>query len=1222
MMMLFFTILTAICICYTCVLVFKILDFKHRHKPFKLFSLINLVLFIFLLTVFYFSNIDYESKLNYSIAFFVLSFSIVISLFILRKYIYTRINFLDNQLNKQTRELVNQNVLLQDALEKQKKIEEELLNQQEKYLSLIQGISEVIILLDENQIIQQITASHENLIGYKLEDPNLVMFSNLISVNDIEKFNTYFKIALTYPNKPFVLECNLNNIKTNLVFAEIIITNYCDNPSINGIVLNIKNITEKRIAEYREDQHLKDLVLLNKTALEFFDISTSEESYKLIANKINSFLGNKAIVVVNDFDSNSKTFTTVAFSGNGFMLNKINQLLGKNLIGYNFVIKKDITQQLLSTHLHKTHSDIYKLSLANIKKEAAAKIKKEINFNNAYIIGFTRQGTLFGNAIIFTKNESDIENKQMLENFASQASIALHRIKIQEKYTENQEITNKIIDASPEAIVLCNLDGIITYASSRVIETFECNNQLELKGTSIFERIDREYQLKAINDFNALTHKQFSFENSIAIGNEYIMIKNNLQKFYAEVNSVIIRDLQGKPKNIVSIIRDISTNKLEKIRLQQTELLLNEAQKMARIGSFEIDLLKDITIFSESLFSLLKITSDEIKNNFTFQKFLNFIHEEDREKFIALRNIYINNRNTGFNISFKIIDFDQKTIFVKLIGTIDYDENNYAIRNFNTLQDVSDQIKNEELIRNIEIAKQSTQIKQQFLANMSHEMRTPLNGVLGMVEFLLQTKLDEKQYDYAQTIRNSSENLLNIVNDILDLSKIEAGKTIIKSSVFDIVDIFKKSKNPFSVLIKQKNLDFNLIIDENVPQFVKSDKHRLMQIVNNLVSNAIKFTETGNITVELSFESTQNAKYNFKVDVIDTGIGISIIDQQKLFTSFTQLDSTFTRNYEGTGLGLFISKNLVNALGGEIGINSNTNKGSNFWFTFACDIPTNEEIQNFQEHENITTNITNLNQKILLVEDKYVNQKVISMMLEKMNCDTIIANNGKEAIDLFEKNQTIFDIIIMDIQMPVMDGVTAVKYLKNNFTNLPPIIGLSANAVEGDAEFYISQGMDDYIAKPVFSDILFIKLKKWANTNKIESKVFSQTNTDETTNITQISVKEDYINKETLNILSEQIGADDELIKELFQSFINDADSLISMLENAFNNNNSEDFRIANHSLKGLAGTMGADQLHECTQTADKLLKQKNIEDAFLKFNEIINLYTKTRAFILQKYFN
>lgn len=1221
MIILIFTILSALNISFTSLLVFKILDFKQKQLSFLIFSLFNLVLFIILLIVFYFSNIDYDSKLNFSIAFFILSFSILFSLFKLRKYIYAKINLLDHQLNKQTKELVNQNTILQNTLENQKNIEIELLNQQEKYHTLIQRISEVIVLLDRNQKIIQITSSHENLIGYKIKDDS-ISFNTLISEDAIEKFNTYFNIALAHPNKPFVLECSLKNIKTKLVFAEIIITNYCNNPSINGIILNIKNITEKRIAEYREDQHLKDLVLLNKTALEFFDISTSEESYKLIANKINSFLGHKAIVIVNDFETTSNTFTTVAFSGNNFLLAKINQLLIKNLIGYHYLVRKNITQQLLSTHLHKTHSDIYKLSLGNIKKDVAEKIKKEINFNNAYIIGFTRQGTLFGNAVILTKTEAEIENKQMIENFASQASIALHRIKIQEKYTENQEITNRIIDASPEAIVLCNLDGIITYASSKAAETFDCNNQIELKETSIFERIDKDYQLKAINDFNALTHKQFSFENSANIGNEYVMIKNNQQKFYAEVNSVIIRDLQGRPKNIVSIIRDISINKLEKIRLQQTELLLNEAQKMARIGSFEIDLLNNKTIFSESLYSLLKINSDEIKNNFTYQKFLSFIHEEDREKYIALRSIYINNKNTGFNISFKIIDFEQKTIFVKLIGTIDYDENNYAIRNFNTLQDVSDQIKNEELIRNIEIAKQSTQIKQQFLANMSHEMRTPLNGVLGMVEFLLQTKLDEKQYDYALTIRNSSENLLNIVNDILDLSKIEAGKTIIKPSVFDIIDTFKKTKNPFSVLINQKNLDFNLYIDENTPQFVKSDKHRLMQIVNNLVSNALKFTEIGSISVNLYFESKSISKYSFKVEVIDTGIGISIIDQQKLFTSFTQLDSTFSRSYEGTGLGLFISKSLVKALGGEIGVNSNTNKGSNFWFTFTCDIPTKEEIQYFQEHENTTTKITNLNQKILLVEDKYVNQKVISMMLEKMNCDAIVANNGKEAIDIYEKNQTLFDIILMDIQMPVMDGVTAVKHLKNDYSNLPPIIGLSANAVEGDAEYYISQGLDDYIAKPVFSDVLFLKLKKWANTSKIDSTDFIQPENVEKQIIPLQNTDENYINDETLTILKEQIGAEDEIIKELFQSFINDADSLISKLENAFNINNEEEYRIANHSIKGLAGTMGADQLHECTQTTDKLLKQKNIVEAFQKFNEIINLYTKTRAFILQKYFN
>ncbi len=384
---------------------------------------------------------------------------------------------------------------------------------------------------------------------------------------------------------------------------------------------------------------------------------------------------------------------------------------------------------------------------------------------------------------------------------------------------------------------------------------------------------------------------------------------------------------------------------------------------------------------------------------------------------------------------------------------------------------------NEEIKQNIAIVEKTAQIKQQFLANMSHEIRTPMNVIMGMLNMIDKTKLDETYADYIQTIQAASENLLIIINDILDLNKIEAGKMILKPNAFNIINTSEKIKKLFDVIAISKGINFNINLSKDINQFIIADENRIIQIVSNLISNAFKFTPKGSIFVNFSIAKKWNEEIKYLVEVIDTGIGIKEEDQKKLFAKFSQLDNTLTRDYEGTGLGLAISKELAELMGCEIGVKSEYNKGSTFWFTFIAKVSgEKEDISDktiFQNFKDIRFNLS-----VLLVEDKYVNQKVETLLLESIGCKVEIANNGKEAVDIISAGN-IYDIVFMDIQMPVMDGVEAVEILRKNVKNLPPIIGLSANALEGDAEKYISLGMDDYIAKPFTTELIKEKLYKW-----------------------------------------------------------------------------------------------------------------------------------------------
>ncbi len=383
------------------------------------------------------------------------------------------------------------------------------------------------------------------------------------------------------------------------------------------------------------------------------------------------------------------------------------------------------------------------------------------------------------------------------------------------------------------------------------------------------------------------------------------------------------------------------------------------------------------------------------------------------------------------------------------------------------VEDRSAHIQREELERQAAVASESVRFKQNFLANMSHEIRTPLTGVLGMVEILSNTSLDEVQKEYLAILKNSGDNLREIINQVLDFSKIEAGKVSLQPREFDLRATFENARKLFAGKCSYKGLEFNYTVDPKIPALIVGDNLRLSQIINNLISNAIKFTDNGSISISSTLDLTNHSDtcLMIRVEIKDTGIGINPEKLNRLFIPFGQIDENDIRNYEGSGLGLSICKELVGLMNGEIGVESTPGQGSNFWFTFLAQKPgLNKHSEPLKRSENQPAK-RSLN--ILLAEDKVVNQKVIGIMLNHLNHIVTIAENGKQVLELFKPG--VFDLILMDIQMPLMDGIKATHALKQKYSDLPPIVGLSANAFEGDREKYMQMGLDDYITKPLRS---------------------------------------------------------------------------------------------------------------------------------------------------------
>ncbi len=479
-----------------------------------------------------------------------------------------------------------------------------------------------------------------------------------------------------------------------------------------------------------------------------------------------------------------------------------------------------------------------------------------------------------------------------------------------------------------------------------------------------------------------------------------------------------------------------------------------------------------LKLFSQLTDSLLKDQSDEKFTGLRIQ-----VESYQKEKELAYQNVLLASekaklKNRAIIRNMLIIGF---VLLVLLVIALFI-----AFRRKQSINKILSE-KNIQISQQKEELELTSSFKQQFLANMSHEIRTPMTGIIGMIDFLEKTKLDEKQKEYIEIIRNSSEVLLMIINDILDLSKIEAGKMELKPIVFSVDALVRKTQLLFTSLCKKEDLLIEFKCDDELPDFIKADELRIMEIITNLISNAIKFTEKGVITIEIKLIWIENDNIKIKIEVKDTGIGIGKEDQEQLFKVFSQIDSAPTLKYKGSGLGLSICKKLAELMGGEINMESDGVNGSNFWFTFfAKTVSKNPIKQIIQDEKNELSR--SLNISVLLVEDKLVNQKVIELMLNYLGCKTTIVSNGMEALDKVDKY--IFDIILMDIQMPVMDGITTVKELRKRHHTLPPIIAISANVIEGYKNKYISEGMDDCIAKPIKSDELARIITKWSKIAK------------------------------------------------------------------------------------------------------------------------------------------
>lgn len=783
-------------------------------------------------------------------------------------------------------------------------------------------------------------------------------------------------------------------------------------------------------------------------------------------------------------------------------------------------------------------------------------------------------------------NNKDLE---LLDFISGQVSLAMER-KIQEEKIQNQGARlSAIFESSTHQIWSIDRKYRFTSFNQNYSEALKEYYSVDAElGLSFQDHAPESFPEK-IQEFwtnkydEAFTGKVLNFQTSL--------ITKSRRKIWRDIflNPIYLQD--GRIEEISVIANDITEKKQSEIALAESEEKFRTIFESFQDIYFRCHLNGKISMVSPSITEMLGYEPNKIIGQ-KVQKF--FTPKGDTDHLLEQLFEHKSVRNFEGSVKTRRGEILQVIINVRLIqrrGNIFELEG--VARDITQLKKT-----NEELKKAKELAERSLKVKERFLANMSHEIRTPMNGIIGMIDLIGSTKLDKEQLEYIKTIQKSSETLLNILNDILDLSKIEAGKMELRKQPVNLVETFEKLYDLYSQQAILNNTNLFYHIDEKTPGIVMVDETRLMQVLSNLTSNAIKFSQKkGNINISIRLVETKDNKHYFKCQIKDSGIGISKEDQGKLFKSFSQLDTSSTKNYAGTGLGLAISKELVASMDGEIGVVSTPGLGSTFWFTFEADIAKEDEVDKVKKDDSkISKEFKGAQPIILVVDDNSVNRRVATQILSKSGCTVDEAHNGLEALELITKNK--YDLVFMDIQMPEMDGVKVTQEVKKlNLTATPPIVAMTAYSMEEDRERFINQGLDDYMSKPIKAQLLINKVKDWISFEPKEVK----------TGVFEEKSEDLIINQNTLNQLFKYGGT--ELIRSVLEDFNVETKEQVDNSMNFLGEENFEGIRKELHTLKGNAGTLGIERIANKATYIEKKLKENNFTDIQEDLDELREAY-------------
>lgn len=764
-----------------------------------------------------------------------------------------------------------------------------------------------------------------------------------------------------------------------------------------------------------------------------------------------------------------------------------------------------------------------------------------------------------------------------------------HRIKTQNLLEQSEERSRLIMNSALNAIINIDCEGRITF----------WNKQAE----AIFGWTTEEVQSKLLSETIIPTYYKQDHSNGMkrymATGEGPVLnkqieltgLRKNGQQFPIEISIIPVQ--QNDQTFFCSFIQDISERKKAEKNLKYQEEKYRNIIANMNLGLIEVDNEETILFTNQSFSTISGYEIDEL------------IGKKATDLFVKGNNIDVLNEKTELRQK-GISDIYQIPVSNKrgelrwwaISGAPNYDDEGKMVGSVGIHLDITDQKQLEiELEKEKIKAQEASKAKEEFLANMSHEIRTPLNAIIGFLRELEKHELNEIQKKFVENSSVASKHLLAIINNILDISKIEAGEMslenedfILESSISNVVTVLQPKA-------EQKELTLNTFITTDICRVLKGDSLRLEQILFNLVGNSLKFTSEGHISVNCSLIKDYNNSQDISITVTDTGIGMDAEYAENIFRKFSQEDKATTRKFGGTGLGMAITKELVNLMKGSIKISSEKNKGTSITIELNIEKGNIKNIISTKQSEKVTFN----NISILLVEDNEMNRMVAQNTLQYYDCNVVEAENGLIAVDIL-KNQT-FDIILMDIQMPELDGIEATKIIRNELNLETPIIALTANAFKTEIEKCKLAGMNDYVTKPFDEKILIETIAKHTYVKSIE---IANNNPQNLNNMK-------LYNLATLNNLGR---GNEDFVKKMISIFINQTNETLEKADEALNANDFLEVSRLIHKIKPSIESVGVDSIKNEVITLEKISKETQDKESITK---LFILIKTTLAIVIEQ---
>ncbi len=778
---------------------------------------------------------------------------------------------------------------------------------------------------------------------------------------------------------------------------------------------------------------------------------------------------------------------------------------------------------------------------------------------------------------------------------SSAIHIAVHRHKTKKELFETKEMLKSTIASIDDLVFTLDANGVITHQHSddkHPLSFFKAKN---IVGRTFRDVFPREVAGKINESINWV--KNFKKPRSIEFS-----LEEQGTKYWLQGKFTLRKDASGNTPGFTMVISDLSERKNMHNELVVSQEKLSEAQNIAKLGCCDMFFGDKSMVYNDLFFEILDMPQASEKTDFSKTGIPPNIHDEDKNRYQVLKKGVVEQNKSEFTVDYRVLDSSGNVKYIHEVGQVKYTPEGQPERMIITIQDISWQKNNEILRQEVELTKRTTEMKQKFLARLSHEIRNPIGGITGLLHLLEKTQLDNQQQEYTKALKVSSETLLNFLNDVLDFTKMESGMMKLKHKEFNIQETLRRLLTFYKPQAKEKELSLESHLADGLPGSLIGDENKIVQIISNLLSNALKFTQKGGVEIRVDYRVVDKENLMLQIEVEDSGPGISAEGQKKLFKDYAQLDNSKSQGSIGSGLGLAICKQLVDLMKGDIGLKSAENQGAIFWFSIPLMIaeePTNDIAMVEKDKKNRKEP---LNCSVLLVEDMVINQKVMKLMLEDMGCSVSIASNGQAAVEMYRETainafdifaKIHYDIILMDQVMPVMDGVSALQKLKKDYEVLPPVVLLTADESFAIDDKYKEKGFNDCLIKPIRPEQLYDTLCEL-----IKERTASLTQKkQEYLNVEDIE-KKPVINKKTLDLIMGHAKQNQFNIELLFESFIDDMERIYTQTLSALEMNDTNALKLIIMTVKGLSGSIGASQVHATAKIIDRYIRNEQYEDA------------------------